>query len=407
MLSADQQHGEPCPVQPPSGLLSVQFSSAAFWRFASSSFSSRTRPTSPTPILEELVSFVLPSCVQREHRAMTQSPATPQSSSIKHIQVRPRSSRRQQWTLSPTQLCWSGCGQTSTTLSTTLPCGFRFELNCDIFNFTRCHLTDNRELYHKAHGVVFHHRDIHGSLENMPKGPRPVFQKWVWSNMESPTNSGKITGLNELFNLTCNYRRDSSIPVPYGYLYPVTSAEESFKLPAKDKLVCWIVSNWSPNMKRVQYYNELKKHVTIHAYGRAFEKPIGNEDFVKMISACKFYLSFENSFHRDYITEKFFNPLTWGSVPVVMGPPRHTYEGHAPAESFIHVDDFPSPKELAERLLYLDQNHTEYMRFFNWRSAFKVKGALFGREIACKTCIYLQNHKEYQAFNDLNTWYWG
>ncbi|XP_040031595.2 4-galactosyl-N-acetylglucosaminide 3-alpha-L-fucosyltransferase 9-like [Gasterosteus aculeatus] len=287
------------------------------------------------------------------------------------------------------------------------PFGFKFELNCDIFNFTRCHLTDNRELYHKAHGVVFHHRDIHGSLENMPKGPRPVFQKWVWSNMESPTNSGKITGLNELFNLTCNYRRDSSIPVPYGYLYPVTSAEESFKLPAKDKLVCWIVSNWSPNMKRVQYYNELKKHVTIHAYGRAFQKPIGNEDFVKMISACKFYLSFENSFHRDYITEKFFNPLTWGSVPVVMGPPRHVYEGHAPAESFIHVDDFPSPKELAERLLYLDQNHTEYMRFFNWRSAFKVKGALFGREIACKTCRYLQNHKEYQAFNDLNTWYWG
>ncbi|XP_077956482.1 4-galactosyl-N-acetylglucosaminide 3-alpha-L-fucosyltransferase 9-like [Gasterosteus aculeatus] len=287
------------------------------------------------------------------------------------------------------------------------PFGFKFELNCDIFNFTRCHLTDDKELYHKAHGVVFHHRDIHGSLENMPKGPRPVFQKWVWSNMESPTNSGKITGLNELFNLTCNYRRDSSIPVPYGYLYPVTSAEESFKLPAKDKLVCWIVSNWSPNMKRVQYYNELKKHVTIHAYGRAFQKPIGDEDFVKIISACKFYLSFENSFHRDYITEKFFNPLTWGSVPVVMGPPRHMYEGHAPAESFIHVDDFPSPKELAERLLYLDQNHTEYMRFFNWRSAFKVKGALFGTEIACKTCRYLQNHKEYQAFNDLNTWYWG
>uniref|UniRef100_G3Q8I6 Fucosyltransferase n=1 Tax=Gasterosteus aculeatus TaxID=69293 RepID=G3Q8I6_GASAC len=257
------------------------------------------------------------------------------------------------------------------------PFGFKFELNCDVFNCTRCHLTDDKELYHKAHGVVFHHRDIHGSLENMPKGPRPVFQKWVWSNMESPTNSGKITGLNELFNLTCNYRRDSSIPVPYGYLYPVTSAEESFKLPAKDSYVMIVMGP--------------PRHV--------YETLI--------ISACKFYLSFENSFHRDYITEKFFNPLTWGSVPVVMGPPRHMYEGHAPAESFIHVDDFPSPKELAERLLYLDQNHTEYMRFFNWRSTFKVNPSLFGREIACKTCIYLQNHKEYQAFNDLNTWYWG
>ncbi|KAM8908605.1 4-galactosyl-N-acetylglucosaminide 3-alpha-L-fucosyltransferase 9-like [Spinachia spinachia] len=287
------------------------------------------------------------------------------------------------------------------------PFGFRFELNCHIFNITRCHLTDNKELYRKAHGVIFHHRDIQGNLENMPKGPRPVFQKWVWSNMESPTNSRKIAGLNKLFNLTCNYRRDSSIPVSYGYLYPVTSTDERFKLPAKDKLVCWIVSNWSPDLKRVQYYNELKKHVTIHAYGGAFQKPISNEDFAKRISSCKFYLSFENSVHSDYITEKFFNPLTWGSVPVVMGPPRRMYEGHAPAESFIHVEDFPSPKELAERLLSLDQNQTEYMRFFNWRSVFKVKGSLFAREIACKTCRYLQTHTEYQIFNDLNTWYWG
>ncbi|XP_031697246.1 alpha-(1,3)-fucosyltransferase 9-like [Anarrhichthys ocellatus] len=287
------------------------------------------------------------------------------------------------------------------------PFGSRFELDCNIFDIKRCYLTDDKTLYQKAHGIIFHHRDINGNLENLPKMPRPSFQKWVWLNMESPANSPRNLGLNRVFNLTCNYRRDSNIQVPYGYLLPVTSEDKSFKLPAKDKLVCWIVSNWAGQQKRVQYYNELKKYVKIHTYGQAFGHHLSNEDYPKILSHCKFYLSFENSIFEDYITEKFYNPLLWGSVPVVLGPPTQNYEDHAPPDSFIHVDDFSSPQKLAERLLYFDQNNAEYMRFFNWRSIFKVKQSQFGREHACKTCRYLQNHKEYQAFDDLISWYWG
>ncbi|XP_068573479.1 4-galactosyl-N-acetylglucosaminide 3-alpha-L-fucosyltransferase 9-like [Cebidichthys violaceus] len=287
------------------------------------------------------------------------------------------------------------------------PFGSRFELDCNIFDIKRCHLTDDKTLYPKAHGVVFHHRDIHGNLDNLPKMPRPSFQKWVWFNMESPANSPRIPGLKKLFNLTCNYRRDSNIQVPYGYLLPVTSEDESFKLPAKDKLVCWIVSNWSEQQKRVQYYNELKKYIKIHVYGNAFGHHLSNDEYPKILSSCKFYLSFENSINKDYITEKLYNPLIMGTVPITLGPPKQTYEEYAPADSFIHVDDFSSPQKLAERLLYLDQNKTEYMQFFAWRSMFKVQRSEFGRSHACKTCKYLQDHKEYQAVNDLISWYWG
>ncbi|XP_034381695.1 4-galactosyl-N-acetylglucosaminide 3-alpha-L-fucosyltransferase 9-like [Cyclopterus lumpus] len=287
------------------------------------------------------------------------------------------------------------------------PFGFRFDLNCNDFNISRCHLTNDKNLYHKAHGILFHHRDINGQLSNMPKLPRPSFQKWVWFNMESPANSNLIPGLNQVFNLTCSYRLDSDIPVPYGYLEPVTSEDESFKLPAKDKLVCWIVSNWNPKYKRVEYYNELKKHVEIHIYGKAFGKKLSDQEYSDILLSCKFYLSFENSISRDYITEKLYNPMGKGSVPIALGPTRQMYEDHIPADSFIHVNDFSTPKELAQRLLYLDQNHSEYMRFFNWTSMFKVKGTHLGRDHACKTCKYLQNHRGYQAVNDLNGWYWG
>ncbi|XP_068579260.1 4-galactosyl-N-acetylglucosaminide 3-alpha-L-fucosyltransferase 9-like [Cebidichthys violaceus] len=284
------------------------------------------------------------------------------------------------------------------------PFGLRVSLDC---NVKRCHITDDKTLYPKAHGVVFHHYDIHGNLENLPKMPRPSFQKWVWYNMEPPQNSHRTLGLNKLFNLTCTHRRDSDIQVPYGTLVSVKPEDESFKLPKKDKLVCWIVTHWSEQLKRVHYYNELKKYIKIHTYGKAFGQRLSNEDYPKILSSCKFYLAFENSIHKDYITEKFYKPLTMGTVPIVLGPPKQTYEEYAPADSFIHVDDFSSPQKLAERLLYLDQNNTEYMRFFDWRSIFKFDQSPSKRSDLCNMCSYIQNHKEYQAFNDLISWYWG
>ena len=187
------------------------------------------------------------------------------------------------------------------------------------------------------------------NLENLPSEPRPWFQKWIWMNWEPPTFIPKLPGLDNLINLTCCYRSDSHIPAPYGYVLPQTSEVESFQLPTKDKLVCWIVSHWNDELKRVQYYNELKEHIQVDLYGKAFDKKVDKQNYGNIVSSCKFYLSFENSQHTDYITEKLFNPLAMGTVPVVLGTSRENYENLVPGDSFIHVDDFSTPKELAER----------------------------------------------------------
>uniref|UniRef100_A0A665WG41 Fucosyltransferase n=2 Tax=Echeneis naucrates TaxID=173247 RepID=A0A665WG41_ECHNA len=283
------------------------------------------------------------------------------------------------------------------------PFGNKYELSCNALNI-RCHLTDDKSLYHKADGVLFHHRDL--NLASMPKEPRPWFQKWVWFNMESPANSHPFAELNHSFNLTSNYRLDSHIPVPYGRLEYV-SGNDTFQLPAKDKVVCWIVSNWNSRYKRVQYYNELKKHININGYGAAFNRRINNEERMKIISECKFYLAFENSIYKDYMTEKLFYSMQLGSLPIALGPSRQNYEDHIPSDSFIHVDDFSSPKELADWLLYLDKNNTEYMKYFNWRSRYEVKMSMFGAEHACRACSYIQQNRQYQVFHELNKWYWG
>ncbi|XP_030629239.1 alpha-(1,3)-fucosyltransferase 9-like [Chanos chanos] len=275
-----------------------------------------------------------------------------------------------------------------------------------LFHIEGCHLTDDKNLYNNASGVIFHHRDINYGLQNMPKKPRPPHQRWVWMNAESPSNSGKIAALNNLFNLTANYRQDADVVVPYGKLVKATS-DSDFEIPKKNKLVCWVVSNWHPNYARVKYFNELSKYIKVEAYGRHFGRYIDHNDYSSLMSSCKFYLSFENSIHKDYITEKLYNALRLGSVPVVLGPPRENYEQHIPGEAFIHVNDFPSAKELAERLQFLDKNEEQYRQYFTWHKHFDVKLSLFGLEHACRACDYVRRNQGYKVFTNLNTWYWG
>ncbi|XP_053497811.1 4-galactosyl-N-acetylglucosaminide 3-alpha-L-fucosyltransferase 9-like [Ictalurus furcatus] len=248
----------------------------------------------------------------------------------------------------------------------TWPFGRRFKMeSCSkLFNITGCRFTDNRSEYEKVHTIIFHHRDIQDNVYELLRMRRPLLQKWVWMNMESPGNSQRRAQLDGLFNLTTSYRRDSDVWVPYGRIIEASEEDKAFQIPPKDKLVCWIVNNWNTRLKRAPYFYELGKHVQIHTYGGAFERQLSLEEYYKTLSSCKFYLAFENSIHKDYFTEKLFNPMKFGTVPVVLGPPRENYEEFIPAESFIHVDDFKSPQELAEHLTFLDQNQEAYEQYF-------------------------------------------
>ncbi|VDN16640.1 unnamed protein product [Dibothriocephalus latus] len=94
----------------------------------------------------------------------------------------------------------------------------------------------------------------------------------------------------------------------------------------------------------------------------------------------KFYLAFENSNCAGHITEKFFvNGLSFGMLPVVMGASREVYCAVAPPNSFIHVDDFSSPAELADYLNWLDKNDDAYASYFAWQAYGKVLVRAFAR----------------------------
>lgn len=286
------------------------------------------------------------------------------------------------------------------------PFGVTFNPNvCSDYGIEGCFITADRNYFNEADGVVFHHRDISPDLSNLPQQERPLYQMWVWFNMENPSYSDRFPGMDDLFNLTLNYRLDADIPLPHLYLVPAKS-EEDFVPPNKDKLVCWIVSNWKEHYIRVKYFTELSKHIKVTTYGRGFgDYHYGNA--LSTMASCKFYLSFENSIFNDYITEKLYNPLSVGTVPVVFGTSRENYEKLVLGDSFIHVDDFASAKELADYLLYLDKNDDMYRKYFQWRKHYQVRQVGLWSEPSCQACDYLRRRRQFRVANDLNKWYWG
>ncbi|XP_077143886.1 3-galactosyl-N-acetylglucosaminide 4-alpha-L-fucosyltransferase FUT3-like [Ranitomeya variabilis] len=289
----------------------------------------------------------------------------------------------------------------------TWPSGHTFALNdCPAsIDSSGCLFTADRSLYYLANAVVFHHRDVSRSKSLLPQVPRPPHQYWVWFSLESPSNIRNISMMDNIMNLTMSYRLDSDIFIPYGRLGKLDE-EQSFTIPKKIGLVAWIISNWNLKHKRHAYYLELKQHIQIDIYGK-HHLPLPRHLQFLNLAKYKFYLAFENSIHEDYITEKLWaNSFFIGTVPVVMGPPRKNYERFIPPDSFIHVDDFSSAKELAHYLLSLAKDDQKYQQYFNWRSSFQLVRVRDIFEAAyCKVCKVLKEAPGYRTIPSIATWF--
>nr|KAG5685248.1 hypothetical protein BaRGS_000696 [Batillaria attramentaria] len=217
--------------------------------------------------------------------------------------------------------------------------------------------------------------------------------------LESPYHTGFLASSGVLFNWTATYRHDSTIVAPYEKYVPFNASLLTRKTrknyaAGKTKKVAWFVSNCATSNNRLHYATELGKYIRVDIYGDC--GPLNCSRYRKekcfelLNTDYKFYLSFENSNCRDYITEKFFiNGLKHDVVPIVMGAAPEDYKRAAPPHSFIHVDYFQSPKHLAAYLHKLDHNDSLYNEYFAWKGLWDNINTYFW----CRVCALAHDTK--------------
>ncbi|XP_069003428.1 alpha-(1,3)-fucosyltransferase 4-like [Embiotoca jacksoni] len=311
-----------------------------------------------------------------------------------------------------------------TLLIWTHPFGRRRKLpDCwELFRINGCTLTDDAHAYIQADAVIIHHREIATGTADLPPEPRPRAQKWIWMNYESPAHTSRLWRFEGVFNLTMSYRTDSNIFLPYGYLVPRARTARGLKSNLKHRLhgpshsdllrprlAAWVISNWSESHARVALYYQLRRFIRIDVFGRAGRPlPQGSDSVVQLVRRYLFYLALENSQHTDYITEKLWNAVLAGAVPVVLGPSRQNYERFLPPEAFIHVNDFPTVKELARYLLLLKRNPARMRRHLDWRGSYVLHQPAFWSEHYCTACRAVRRTRgETDVVKDLSGWFYS
>ncbi|KAI3371963.1 hypothetical protein L3Q82_006693 [Scortum barcoo] len=290
------------------------------------------------------------------------------------------------------------------------PFGRSYRLDGDkcqeMYNTSHCFLTDNTSDFSTADVVVFHHYELSRGLSPLPLHlVRPASQRWVWLSLEPPVNNVNLTQLNGLFNWTMSYRRDADISIPYGKTIP-GGAEPGFQFaPNRSCLVSWVVSKYRPQQARAVVYQSLKKYIPIEVYGKWNKKPLSDNKLLPTIANCLFYLAFENSESKDYISEKLWrNAFQAGTVPVVLGPSRATYEALAPPNSFIHVADFKSTADMAAYLRRVAADRQVYEKYLQWHHTHRIKTYTDWRERLCQICVKYHSLPVHRVYQDLESW---
>lgn len=300
-----------------------------------------------------------------------------------------------------------------------------------------CRITYNLE---QADVVIYPNADV----IKRPKIRQRKDQVWIAYLLESPPNTfperyERLNRGRDEFNWTASYRSDSDIVTPYAkfvpYYYHYYSSQPTKDdelrqqrheqlIRGKKKKVAWFASNCHTPNRRLEFAQELSKHIQVDIYGKCGSLNCdkwNQTGCLEMLNRdYKFYLSMENSNSPEYITEKLFrnalgeNNQNYLVLPIVMGPPRDDYERLVPGNSFIHVrDDFSRfvgggggsvAEKLAKYLKLLDSDDALYQSYFSW----KTMGRFVDTKFMCRVCLLAHEAArsgKTKTYPDLKGWF--
>ncbi|CAH1773381.1 unnamed protein product [Owenia fusiformis] len=288
--------------------------------------------------------------------------------------------------------------------------------------YKNCKIVSDKSLFNQSDVVIFHVQDLPELLKH--KHPLPTYhpphQKWLLMTQEPKTRSGTRLPLFKYhldgqINITSSYSYDDDITIPYGWTEPLPRPNQTVitqkimetrtMLKQKRKLMVQLVSHCNTFSQREDMVNDMKKYVNVDVYGKC-GRPCRDDDrcLEDLGRVYKFYLAFENSDCKDYITEKVWeNAFKNNMVPVIFGE-MTDFKRLLPPNSYININTFSSFKELSEYLNMLDQNNDKYEKYFEWKWTNNIRLRTKSLTL-CMICDYVNRNLGVNQIANLDHWF--
>lgn len=293
-----------------------------------------------------------------------------------------------------------------------------FARGFDICQYSNCKLTEEPGCLSKSDAVIFKGRHL---PKEFPY--RPLGQIWIFAEDETPYHydvfgaAYKESKWSSAFNWTMTYdHSNTDIFLPYGEIRKrETKDYRNFLNIAKNKTkdAVIVTSNCNPPSKRQFYINGLKAFIDVDVLGECGEKWncgekwIHNDCFKTLTMPYRFYLAFENSFCRNYVTEKFFENFNYDIVIVSRSARIENYGTfYLPEEAYISTADFNSVEELGLYLQSISNNYTKYAELLHSKSKYYSPGFEETYQKAlCDLCKRMNNQRMYtKRIQNIENW---
>jgi hypothetical protein len=132
--------------------------------------------------------------------------------------------------------------------------------------------------------------------------------------------------------------------------------------PRRERFCCLVVSNGFEEQRRIQFFRKLSRYKPVDSGGKYLNNVGGPvADKRAFLTQYRFTLAFENSSHPGYTTEKLYEAMLMGCLPVYWGNPLVHEDFNT--RSFINHHEFGDDEAVIERIIEADNDEALYRRY--------------------------------------------
>lgn len=216
------------------------------------------------------------------------------------------------------------------------------------------------------------------------------------------------------YDTSATYMSSSTFPMPhvhrnrfaFNHYFPGGQPAPPV-LPLPERSASFIAKNcYDTTNRRADLVKFLMKHIPVRSLGDCLrntdwpDDSKANNTLTSKVAVLERYalsLALENQNEEDYVSEKVFQALQAGVIPVYLGAPN-IYDYVPSKDSIINVRDFKSRDDLAKHLKDVLSNDTLLMSYHEWRykplpQEFLQRLQPYKLDLYCRLCHYAYAQK--------------